>query len=99
MKVVVNEPDSDKADALFDQWASEGKQLITTAFFDVEADSVLRQKVTLRKELTPEQAEAAFAKLRALPVQPVSVPEQRARAWEIAVEFGFATVYDATYLA
>lgn len=97
VKVVVTEPDSDKADALFDEWSNEGKQLITAAFFDVETDSILRQKVVLRKELTPEQAEAAFAKLQALPIQQVSVPGQR--AWEIATEFGFATVYDATYLA
>jgi predicted nucleic acid-binding protein len=99
VKVVVSEPDSDRADALFEQWAGEGKQLIAPAFFQVEADSILRQKVALRKELTPEQAEAAFAELEALPVQLVSVAEQRPRAWEIAVEFGFATVYDATYLA
>ena len=26
-------------------------------------------------------------------------PGQRQRAWEIATDFGFATVYDATYLA
>jgi predicted nucleic acid-binding protein len=55
--------------------------------------------VVLRRELTPEQAEAAFAKLQALPIQQVSVSEQRQRAWRIATEFGFATVYDATYLA
>ena len=27
------------------------------------------------------------------------MPGQRQRAWEIATDFGFATVYDATYLA
>lgn len=53
----------------------------------------------MRKELTPEQAEAAFAQLQALPIRQVSVLEQRQRAWELAAAFGFATVYDATYLA
>jgi len=43
VKVVVPEPDSDKADALFDAWASAGKQLIALAFFEVETDSILRQ--------------------------------------------------------
>jgi predicted nucleic acid-binding protein len=99
VKVVVTEPGSDKADTLFDQWSNEGKRLIAPAFFEVETDSILRQKVVLRKELTPEQAEAAFAKLRALPIQQISALGQRQRAWEIATEFGFATVYDATYLA
>ena len=99
VKVVVTEPDSDKADALFDEWAYEGKQLIVPAFFAVETDSILRQKVALRKELTPEQAEAAFAKLQTLPIQQIAVVGQRQRAWEMATDYGFVTVYDATYLA
>lgn len=69
VKVVVTESASGKADALFEEWANEGTQLIAPAFFEVETDSILRQKVALRKELTPEQAEAAFAKLQALPIQ------------------------------
>ena len=86
VKVVVTEWDSDKADALFDQWANEGKQLIAPVFFEVETDSILRQKAAVRKELTPEQAGAAFGKLRALPIQQVSEPAQRQRAWEIATD-------------
>jgi predicted nucleic acid-binding protein len=99
VKVVVTEPDSEKADALFDEWATEGRQLIAPAFFEVETDSILRQKVALRKELTREQAEAAFAKLQTLPIQQMAVLGQRQRAWEVAAAYGFATVYDATYLA
>ena len=99
VKVMVTEPDSDTADALFAAWANEGKQLIAPAFFAVETDSILRQKVVLRKELTPEQVEAAFAKLQTLPIQQMTVLGQRQRAWEMATAYGFATVYDATYLA
>lgn len=99
VKVVVPEPDSDKADALVEEWANEGTLLIAPAFFVVETDSILRQKVALRKELTLEQAEAAFVKLQALPIQQIAVPGQRQRAWEIATDLGFPTVYDATYLA
>jgi predicted nucleic acid-binding protein len=99
VKVVVAESESERADALFEEWANEGVQLIAPAFFEVETDSILRQKVVLRKELTPEQAEAAFAKLQALPIEHVSAPGQRQRAWEIAAAYGFATVYDATYPA
>ena len=51
VKVVVPESDSDKADGLFGEWAREGKQLIAPAFFQVETDSILRQKVALRKEI------------------------------------------------
>jgi predicted nucleic acid-binding protein len=99
IKVVVTEAGSDKADALFDQWASEETQLIAPVFFEVETDSILRQKASLRRELTADQAQRAFASLRALPIRTKHSAEQRERAWEIAREFQFPTVYDATYLA
>jgi predicted nucleic acid-binding protein len=53
----------------------------------------------LRQELTAEQAEMAWTKLQSLPIQQLSLGGQRQRAWEIATDFGLATVYDATYLA
>jgi len=99
IKVVVPEAGSDKADALFDRWAGEDIQLIAPMFFDVETDSILRQKTNLRRELTADEAERAFASLRALPIKTKHSAEQRERAWEIAREFEFPTVYDATYLA
>ena len=99
IKVVVPEAGSDKADALFDQWASEETQLIAPVFFEVETDSILRQKVSLRKELTIAEAQRAFASLQGLPIKTTHSSEQRERAWEIAREFQFPTVYDATYLA
>ncbi len=34
VKVVVAEPDSDKADSLFDEWADAGKELIAPVFFE-----------------------------------------------------------------
>lgn len=99
IKVVVAELDSDKADALFAHFADQGTRLIAPVFFAVETDSILRQKVVVRKELTPEQAEASFAKLVALPIQLISISAQRHKAWELSLKFKLATVYDATYLA
>ena len=99
IKVVVPEADSDKADALFNQWVGEETRLIAPVFFEVETDSILRQKVSLRRELTVDQAQRAFASLQGLPIKTSHSPEQRERAWEIAREFQFPTVYDATYLA
>jgi predicted nucleic acid-binding protein len=81
------------------RWATEEIQLIAPVFFEVETDSILRQKASLRRELTADQAQSAFASLRALPIKTKHSPEQRERAWEIASEFQFPTVYDATYLA
>ena len=99
IKVVVAEAGSEKADALFDQWATAETQLIAPVFFEVETDSILRQKVSLRRELTNDEAQRAFASLQALPIKTRHSAEQRERAWEIAREFQFPTVYDATYLA
>jgi predicted nucleic acid-binding protein len=61
IKVVVPEAGSDRADALFNQWADEETQLIAPMFFEVESDSILRQKASLRRELTADQAQRAFA--------------------------------------
>jgi hypothetical protein len=44
----------------------EETQLIAPVFFEVETDSILRQKVSLRRELTMEQAQRAFASLQGL---------------------------------
>jgi predicted nucleic acid-binding protein len=51
IKVVVPKAGSDKADALFERWAGQEIQLIAPVFFEVETDSILRQKVSLRREL------------------------------------------------
>ncbi len=98
IKVVVPEAGSDKADALFDRWASADIQLIAPVFFEVETDNILRQKVSLRRELTVDEAQLAFASLRALPIKTKHSAEQRERAWEIASEFQLPTVYDAAIL-
>jgi len=99
IKAVVPEAGSDKADALFNQWAGDETQLIAPVFFEVETDSILRQKVSLRRELTLAQGQRAFVSLQGLPIKTTHSPEQRERAWEIAHAFQFPTVYDATYLA
>jgi predicted nucleic acid-binding protein len=87
IKVVVPEAGSDLADALFDQWAGEEIQLIAPVFFEVETDSILRQKALLRRELTADQAQRAFASLRALPIQTRHSAEQRERAGKSLASF------------
>ena len=77
IKVVVPEAGSDKADALFDQWAGDETQLIAPVFFEVETDSILRQKVALRRELTAAQAERAFASLQGLPIKTTHSPRAK----------------------
>lgn len=99
VKVVVQEPDSERADALFAAWKAEDRQMIAPPFFAAEVDSVLRQKVMLRHELTEELADACFAAASQVPVETLTVPGQRERAWALARDLGMPHVYDATYLA
>src|SRR6266508_1218434 len=94
IKEVAIEPDSTLADSLFKRWAIERTRLIAPEFFREETDSILRQKVVLRKELTDEEAETAFKRLQALQIELVIVPGQRQRAWELARQFNMPTVYD-----
>ena len=98
IKFVSPEPDSPRAEALFQKWKDEKVGLIAPYFAAAEMDSVLRHKV-VRGELTSEVADAAFQVARRLPIQFDPAEDCRERAWQIATQLGFSTVYDAVYLA
>jgi predicted nucleic acid-binding protein len=99
IKRVVPEPMSDKVKWLLNQWKQA--EVISTApiFFMGEVDSILRQKVVSRKELTLEQAQLCWQQLQEIPVELVNVVEPRRRIWEISIELQQAHVYDSVYLA
>ncbi|MGB9886209.1 MAG: type II toxin-antitoxin system VapC family toxin [Moorellales bacterium] len=102
LKLVLNEPDSEQAEALFSRWRALGVRLVAPAFCPVEVDSVLRQKAMRPVDaggLTEEQAEIAFAAVQAIPLAVLVEPGQRQRAWELAKTLELPTVYDAHYLA
>ncbi|KKM10891.1 hypothetical protein SY88_11400 [Clostridiales bacterium PH28_bin88] len=102
LKLVLNETDSDLAEALFAKWQEEGVKLIAPVFYPVEVDSVIRKKASLASgadRITPEQADAAFEALQAIPVKTIHEPGQRKRAWELARDLGLPVVYDSHYLA
>ncbi|WXJ81770.1 hypothetical protein MHLNE_11220 [Moorella humiferrea] len=46
VKLVINEPDSALADALFAWWQEQGVQLIAPVFCPVEIDSVIRRRTS-----------------------------------------------------
>ncbi|AKX93012.1 hypothetical protein MTHERMOG20_22880 [Moorella thermoacetica] len=102
VKLVINEPDSALADALFAWWQEQGVQLIAPVFCPVEIDSVIRRRTVIttpEERLTPEQAEIAFEAVQAIPLKTISVPGQRRRGWELAKELKLPVVYDSHYLA
>lgn len=98
VKLVTQEPDSDRVDALFARWQSQKTRLIAPAFAIVEIDSVLRQKVH-RGQLSEEAADRSFAAACQVPLRTPVVKRHRERAWEITKEFQLPQVYDAAYLA
>lgn len=99
IKWTVSEKDHLIAKQLLAEWEEADVKMIAPAFFEVEVDSILRKKAVIRKEISIEEAEAAFVLLTQLPIQILSLPGQRQRAWELAKAFSQTTVYDTTYIA
>jgi len=102
LKLVLNEPDSGVAEALFAYWQAEGYTFIAPAFCPAEVDTVLRRKTVVGRQgerLAPEQAQAAFEAALAIPLKIITHPKLRRRAWELARELGLPVVYDSYYLA
>lgn len=100
VKVTVPEPLSDLAQALIEDAYNEGITIIAPYLFEAEVASAYRQKVKDRK-LTEEQAQAAFAMFRSVPVQIqlIHSPTLVDRAFTIATEYKWRYVYDAFYVA
>lgn len=63
-----------------------------------EARSALHER-TWRRDVHPEDADAARKRLEGCPVGPRSPKRLGSRAWELADELGLAKTYDAEYLA
>lgn len=58
VKVVVPEPDSDKADALLNEWANNATLLIAPSFFDVETDNPMVRKLRPQNNFGMKHPEA-----------------------------------------
>ncbi|MCZ6677754.1 MAG: type II toxin-antitoxin system VapC family toxin [Candidatus Poribacteria bacterium] len=99
IKRVVPERMSDNVKMLLAQWKEAEVALIAPVFFMGEVDSILRQKVVSRKELTLAQAHLCWKQLQEIPVEFVDVVNLRQRIWEISIELQQAHVYDSVYLA
>jgi len=98
IKMVVAEEDSDRADALWEQWKEDGVKVVAPALLLFELTSVLRNKVH-RGLLSLEEGEKAFNAVLQLPVQMLTPPDLHRRAWELATSFNRPAAYDTHYLA
>lgn len=87
----------DAATSLMLRAIASGK-IVVPSFAWAEVGSVLRKKLR-RSDLTEEEAEVIWSQFNRLPIDYINIAELRLRAWEIAEQYGLATLYDAAFLA
>lgn len=102
IKLVVEEADSDRADALWESWIRNDVQVIAPSLLCYEVTAVLRKKV-YRNQLSETVAGKTLSTALNLLDQGVnlvvSTVELHRRAWKLAHRFNRPTAYDAHYLA
>ena len=98
LKLVLAEPDSDRAEAEWQTWLKAGVDILAPFLFIYETSSVLRNRV-FRKELTAIEADEAARIIADLGITYLHPPDIRQSAWELARRFNRPTAYDSFYLA
>jgi len=98
LKLVLNEPDSHVARALWQSWEGEPISLIAPPLWLYEVTSVIRNRVH-RNKLAPEHEQAIIATLHQLPIELLNPAGLHWRAWELARQFNRPAAYDSHYLA
>ncbi len=98
LKLVLDEADSDKAQALWAGWITEERDIVAPCHLMFEATSVIRNHV-FRKQLSAQAGRRAFDALLIQDIALIHPVGLETRAWELAEAFNRPTVYDAFYLA
>lgn len=98
LKLVLPEPDSDLARALWERWKAERVLVIAPTLWGYEVVSVIRNRAH-RGQLPAEMEEEALAVLQGLPVHLMAPAGLHRRGWELARQFDRPAAYEAHYLA
>lgn len=98
LKLVLDEADSEQAQALWAAWLAEGATLIAPCHLAFEVTSVIRNHV-YRREISAEAGQLAFEAFLAQEIELQHPAGLEVRAWELAAQFNRPTAYDASYLA
>jgi len=98
LKLVLEEPDSDVAYALWVEWRAREVTAIAPTLWAYEVTSVLRNRVYLGK-LPPGLEVELFEAVHQLPVRLMAPPGLHQRAAELARHFNRPAAYDSHYLA
>lgn len=98
LKLVLQEPDSHLAEALWQSWISAGVQPVAPQLFPFEVTAVLR-KLTHRETVKPDLAGKMLKTALAIDVSLQTFDGIHQRAWQLAADFKRPTAYDTHYLA
>lgn len=98
LKLVLPEPDSPLARALWDEWREQRVTIVAPSLWAYETTSVIRNR-TYRGLLSPDLEESALDVLQRLPIQLRRPDNLHRRAWELARRFNRPAAYDMHYVA
>jgi predicted nucleic acid-binding protein len=100
LKWVIKESDSDKAQALLDEWSNRKTILLAPALITYEITNILYQNVR-KNEIALERAKSALEDIMLIGME-FDIPQDYRlgrRAIELAHKFGIKATYDSHYLA
>lgn len=98
LKLVLQEPDSHLAEALWQSWISAGVQPVAPQMFPFEVTAVLR-KLTHRQIIQPALAKKMLTTALSIDISLQTFDGIHQRAWQLAADFNRPTAYDTHYLA
>ena len=97
LKLLLNEPDSHLAEALWQTWVTQDVQPIAPYLFPFEITAVIR-KITYRGLLDATIGEKVLKKALEFDVSLQTFSGIHERAWRLASELNRPTAYDTHYL-
>ncbi len=98
LKIVLHEPDSARARALWEEWKAQQTLVIAPTLWGYEVTSVVRKRAH-RGLLPPDIERETLTVVHQLPVRLLAPAGLHQRAWEWARRFDWPVAYDAHYLA
>lgn len=98
LKLVLNGPDSPKAEALWLFWAQNGYRPIAPSLFPYEITAVLRKAIR-QNWVSAERGEQALQQALAFGVRLYTFPGIHERALALSLQFNRPSTYDEHYLA
>ncbi len=100
IKWIIDEPDSDIAQALLTRWTNMGVVMLAPALFMYEIMNILYQHVR-RKEITLEEAKVGREDFLSIGVEVdfSENPDLNIRAIELAYKYSLPATYDPHYIA